>query len=77
MKESYFSCGNITINALKYVYIYIYFLHTQLSHQFSFTGYWLNDTLVQVFMYIQRHVSATQDHHQIYMMIHVSYYTVL
>jgi hypothetical protein len=31
-----------------------------------FTGYWMNRHLFHVFMYIQRNVSATQEHSYVY-----------
>jgi hypothetical protein len=49
-----------------YVFLDPLYKHTQCSLQCSFTCYWSNHDSVQDFVQIERHVSATLGHHQVY-----------
>jgi hypothetical protein len=53
------------------------YVYIEYSLQIIFTGHWLNHHSVHAFIYIQRHVSATRVHHQLYMMTRVHCYTVV
>lgn len=65
-----------TIDMYMYVYTHTYKAHKQYSLECRFICYWFNHHLFQALMEI-RHVSTTQDHHQINVTIRVNIYTAL
>jgi hypothetical protein len=70
MKPEYFIYA-YSISLSFYVYLYTYILKC------NFSDCWSNNHLVHAYMYIQRHVSFTQGHHQEFMSEYLCKFAVL